>query len=109
MYTLKKKKKEKVEEYQPGKTADLRNVIAEIQKVDQETADLTSVVEEAQKIEKKTYVDRRENVYTTRLLFSSIMDKILLILIVIGFIVFTVINFKGNVFSVNYGFFIRKN
>ena len=58
-----RKRRKNTEEYSQGRTADLRNVIAEIQKVDQETADLTNVVEEVQREEKKpieiTDVDRQ--------------------------------------------------
>ena len=107
--TLRKKKKETIEEYHTGKTADLRNVIAEIQKVDQETADLTSVVQEAQRVEAKTttITSQKDTVITCRLLFSSFIDKILLLLLVVGFIAITIINFKGNIFSINYGFWMR--
>ena len=104
MYTLRKKKKEKVEEYHTGKTADLRNVISEIQKVDQETADLSGVVEEAKKINTP---ERKDTSITCRLLFYSVIDKIFLFLLVICFLVFSFLNFKGPIFSVTYGFWFR--
>ena len=102
---MKKSKKERVEEIRSGKTADLRNVIQEIQKVDQETADLSGVVREAQRIDRKRN-DNRDG-YTCRLLFSSLMDKILLIVLLIGFIYLTYINFKGSLLSASYGFWFR--
>ncbi|MBR6136947.1 MAG: hypothetical protein IKQ06_02185 [Bacilli bacterium] len=106
---MRKKKKETIEEYHTGKTTDLRNVIAEIQKVDQETADLTSVVQEAQRVEAKvaTTTSQKDAIITCRLLFSSFMDKIFLLLLLVGFIILTFINFKGNLFSINYGFWMR--
>ena len=104
----KKKKKETIEEYHTGKTQDLRNVIAEIQKVDQETADLSSVVAEAQRIDRKTYSsDKREVLVTCRVLFYSIIDKILLLILLLGFLGITYINFRGSIFSATYGFWFR--
>lgn len=102
---MKKKKKSQLEEYHTGHTTDLRNVIAEIQKVDQETADLSAVVEEAQRIDHKR--NDRKSVFTCRLLFSSVMDKVFLVLLVIGFLFVTFLNFNGNIFGATYGFWIR--
>ena len=91
---MNRKKKSRLEEYHSGKTTDLRNVIAEIQKVDQETADLSAVVQEAQRIDRRKKNDDSNN-YTFRLLFSSVMDKVFLILLMIGFLIVTYFNFKG--------------
>ena len=102
---MKKKKKSQLEEYHSGKTTDLRNVIAEIQKVDQETADLSAVVEEAQRIDQKRH--DRKSVFTCRLLFSSVMDKVFLLLLFMFFLALTFVNFRGNIFSATYGFWIR--
>ncbi len=102
---MKKKKKSKLEEYHTGKTTDLRNVIAEIQKVDQETSDLSAVVEEAQRIDRRRKADNSE--YTFRLLFSSVMDKVFLFCLMIGFVVVSFYNFKGNIFGLSYGYWIR--
>jgi len=99
------RKKKKKEEYSSGKTADLRNVIAEIQKVDQETADLSGVVEEVQRIERKT--ERSNSIYTCRLLFSSILDKILLFVLLLSFLYISYLNFKGNILGAAYGFWFR--
>ena len=103
---MKRSKKKKKEEISSEKTADLRNVIVEIQKVDQETADLSAVVEEVQRIDRKTPRDPKK-LLTCRLLFSSIMDKIFIILLIIGFLVVTFLNFKGNIFGAAYGFWFR--
>ncbi len=102
---MKKTKKERAEEIRSGKTADLRNVIQEIQKVDRETADLTGVVREAQRIDRKRTISK--DGYTCRLLFSSLVDKILLILLLLAFIYFTYIIFKGSLLAASYGFWFR--
>ena len=107
MCTLRKKKKDKLEEYHSGKTADLRNVIAEIQKVDQETADLSSVVEEVQRIDRKSTYERKDTLVTCRVLFYSVLDKIFLLFLVLGFLLVTYLNYKGNIFSASYGFWMR--
>ena len=103
---MKKSKKRKTGEYSSEKTADLRNVVAEIQKVDQETADLSAVVEEVQRIEHKTPRDPKK-LLTCRLLFSSVMDKVFIILLILGFLFVTFLNFKGSIFSAAYGFWFR--
>ncbi len=99
------RKKKKKEDYSSSRTADLRNVIAEIQKVDQETADLSSVVEEVQKVEKK--VDKGDALLTCRVLFSSIIDKFFLIILGLLFLYISYLNFKGDVFGATYGFWFR--
>ncbi|MBP5678607.1 MAG: hypothetical protein J6X28_02110 [Bacilli bacterium] len=98
-------RKKKVEE--TSRTADLRNVIAEIQKVDQETADLKNVVEEVKKVEKKEKTEKRGAVVTCRVLFYSVYHKIFLFLLFFGFVGTTIFNFKGNIFSSTYGYWIR--
>ena len=103
MSTLRKRRKN-TEEYQ--KTADLRNVIAEIQKVDQETADLSHVVEEAQRTEKRQ-IERKDSSSTCRVLFYTIFDKIFLLVLFVGFITCTYLNFRGDVFSGTYGYWKR--
>lgn len=101
-----KKKKRNAEEYSQGRTADLRNVIAEIQKVDQETADLSGVVLEAQK-EEKRQIEHRDATSTCRVLFYTVFDKIFLLILFLGFIACTYLNFRGDVFSGTYGYFRR--
>jgi len=100
------RRKKKMEE-SISRTSDLRNVIAEIQKVDQETADLSSVVAEAQKIEKKNYSERRDVYVTCRVLFYSVLDKIFLLLLFLGFCIMTYFNFRGDIFSGTYGYWRR--
>lgn len=102
---MKRKKKERQEEYLTGKTSDLRNVVAEIQKVDQETSNLTEVVEEARRIDRK--VEKGSSLITYRLLFSSVYDKIFFALLWICFFIATFFVFRGNYFSTFYGFWIR--
>lgn len=104
-----RKRIDHLEEYHSGKTTDLRNVVAEIQKVDEETRDLQNVVAEVKRktASKKTYTDRGEVLVTCRLLFSSFLDKILLILLLIGFIITSFLVFKGNIFHGFYGFWGR--
>ena len=97
----------RLEEYHSGKTTDLRNVVAEIQKVDEETMDLQNVVEEVKKKNGKTFVHQRNTIITCRLLFSSILDKVYLILLIGSFIVLSFLNFRGNIFSGFYGFWMR--
>ena len=104
---MRKSKKSKLEEVRSGQTSDLRNVIAEIQKVDQETADLSGVVKTAQQIDRKRNSIRKDTSSTYHLLFSSIMDKVFLILLLILFSFVTYLNFKGDLLSSTYGFWIR--
>ena len=94
------------EEYRSGKTADLRNVISEIQKVDQETMDLKNVVEEAQRLDKRS-IEKVDPYATCRVLFISVLDKILLIILLLGFLCTSFFMFKGNLFSPSYGFWSR--
>ncbi len=100
------RRRNKGEEYHTGKTTDLRNVIAEIQKVDQETADLSGVVQEAQNVDRRM-TERRDSVATCRVLFYTVFDKIFLICLFLGFIVCTYLNFRGNIFSGTYGYWRR--
>lgn len=104
---MRKSKKDRLEEYHTGKTTDLRNVVAEIQKVDQETGDLRHVVEEAQQIDSKIDRRDRESLLTCRLLFSSIYDKIFLFILIVGFLITSYFVFQGNIFGGFYGFWMR--
>lgn len=104
---MRKRNTNRLEEYHTGKTTDLRNVVAEIQKVDEETRDLGYVVEEVKKVGKKSYPDRRDNILICRLLFSSFFDKILWLLLIVGFVLTTFYVFRGNVFHGFYGFWSR--
>lgn len=95
------KRKKDVEE----KNNRIRNVIAEIQKVDQETADLRTVVQEAQKINKTLNdVGKKEAIISCRLLFASVFDKIAITILLGLFVILTLINLRGNIFSGTYSY-----
>ena len=95
------KKNKKLEE-KPNK---IRNVIAEIQRVDQETADLRTVVEEAQRINKSTYEFKKKDIIIScRVLFASVFDKIFVFLLLAFFGISTILNLRGNIFLGTYDY-----